>query len=158
MKKTVSVICVFILIIALCACGSGSNSTSSTYVLIDGQKQSVDYFNTINDLQIDDLQTKTITVAAKLEEVHGSTYFQQLAYDVDSYLELDGGGFKNFYVETSGHEDVIKMWSNGDMIEVTGVIYIFNEVNFFKKWQQYGSGAMTVKNLRTGESFSINDN
>ena len=167
MKKAISIICILLCLASFCACDSSSNgsssnsssagSSSNTYVLIDGQKQSVNYFNTINDLQISDLQTKIITVAAKLKEVHGSTYFRQLAYGVDSYLELDSGGMKSFYVETSGNEDIIKSWSKDDIIVATGAIYVFNEVNFFKDWQHYGNGTLTVKNLRTGESFTVID-
>ena len=164
MKKPVLLSLLFVLILCFCSCfsfGSSSNSsntksTSDTYVLVNGTKQPINYFNTINDIQIDDLQTSVITVKSKLIEVHGSTYFKALAYDVDSYLELDGNGSKNYVVETTGYEDTVKNWSPGDIIEATGTIYVFGDVNIFREWARaHGDGTISVKNVTKGESFTI---
>ena len=168
MKKAVLAI-ILAMVLLMTACGNETSNTTETtqetttkkaeddyYILIDGVKHEINYFNTLNDLQISDLQTKTITVRAELQEVCGGTYYRSLAYDIDSYLRIGGFmGWYCFWVETSGHEDTVKNWEPGDIIEATGVIYAFEQINIFLKWADfYGDGTIKVKNVTRNESFT----
>lgn len=163
MKKNVALILMLSLVLTFCSCGSSSGSSSNsiqtedTYVLVNGTKQPINYFNTLNDIQIQDLQNSVITVRSKLTEVHGSTYFQGLVAKVESYLDLSGDGSNKYLVDTSGYEDIVKNWMPGDIIEATGTIMIYvNEITIFRKWAVLsGDGTISVKNVTRNESFTL---
>lgn len=116
MKKLLVGILVLAILFAFVGCGSSSNS----YIIVDGQQQSIDYLFELNDLQKEEYSKKDIVIVGELEEVNGATRFSSIG-EVDSYIVIKSSKGE-IRVETSGMEDTVMDWAEGDLIEVEGKI------------------------------------
>ena len=116
MKKLLVGILVLVMLFAFVGCGGSSNS----YIMVDGQQQSIDYLFELNDLQRDKYSKKDIVIVGELEEVNGATRFSSIG-EVDSYIVIKSSKGE-IRVETSGMEDTIMNWEEGDLIKVEGKI------------------------------------
>ena len=116
MKKLLVGILVLVMLFAFVGCSGSSNS----YIIVDCQQQSIDYLFELNDLQKDEYSKKDIVIVGELEEVNGATRFSSIG-EVDSYIVIKSSKGE-IRVETSGMEDTVMNWAEGDLIEVEGKI------------------------------------
>ena len=116
MKKLLVGILVLAMLFAFVGCGSSAES----YIIVDGERQSIDYLFELNDLKKDEYSKKDIVIVGELEEVNGATRFSSIG-DVDSYIVIKSSKGE-ICVETSGMEDTVMDWAAGDLIKVEGKI------------------------------------
>jgi len=141
MRKFLIGILVLVTICGLVGCGGLSNS----YIIVDGQQQSIDYLFELNDLQKDEYSKKDIVIVGELEEVNGATRFSSIG-EVDSYIVIKSSKGE-IRVETSGMEDTVMDWKEGDLIEIKGKIsWVMSNTLYLLDFYPSGNN-ITVKKI-----------
>lgn len=138
MKKILSLLLVGIMCMSLCACGNNPeesetekkteevSSTIEEYVELKDDNEEIIKLgmtdiaeaNEENPIQFEEKYlNKDVTIVGKITSINGATDYN--GHIMDSYVELDG-----WLIETTGHEDIISELAVGDMVKVTGNIFM----------------------------------